>query len=231
MQLYCTLRPCYKMSLLPHGSTAAASVCPVLAQRGLREYDVIACINFIRAEVAAGRDPRPAVARAGRDAPVPWSGERYLKPVLPNDPLLAYDWEDEAGPAAGPSGGTPAAGCAPSGSRAAAHSLLLPCCPCLPLCCQALSRQLFCIYCCRPKQQATGTSGSLPNTSRREEGRAARPSARRALLRHLFVRACKVQAQRHCAALWQAGRSGGAVGGERGAAARAAGAVAAGRAR
>ncbi len=116
--------------------TAADSLWPMPAQRGMREYDVIACINFIRAEVAAGQDPRPAVARAGRGAPAPWSGERFLQPALPNDPLLAYDWEDEAGPDAGPPGSACAAGCGPSGCCAAAHSPLLPCCPCLPLCCR-----------------------------------------------------------------------------------------------
>lgn len=69
---------------------------------------MIGCINFIRSEVAAGRDPRPALRNLGRGSPVPWADEQYLQPVLAEDPLLFYDWQDEAPPP----GSAGAAGCA-----------------------------------------------------------------------------------------------------------------------
>ena len=69
---------------------------------------MIGCINFIRLEVAAGRDPRPALTSVRQGSPVPWADERYLQPVLPDDPLLCHDWQDEAQP----SGSADAAGCA-----------------------------------------------------------------------------------------------------------------------
>lgn len=77
-------------------------------QGGLDDYSMIGCINFIRSEVAAGRDPRPALRHLRRASPVPWADERYLQPVLADDPLLCHDWQDEAQP----SGSAVAAGCA-----------------------------------------------------------------------------------------------------------------------
>jgi hypothetical protein len=68
-------------------------------------------INYIRREVAAGRDPLPglaaaAAASAGSTAGssnssssrLPWSSDDYLAPVLPGDPLLTYDYEEEPPP-------------------------------------------------------------------------------------------------------------------------------------
>ncbi|KAK9835065.1 hypothetical protein WJX81_008355 [Elliptochloris bilobata] len=75
-------------------------------EKGLDDYSMIACINFTRTEVAAGRDPRPALASTTQG--FPWAGDRYLQPVLPDDPLLCHDWQDEAGP----SGSADAAGAA-----------------------------------------------------------------------------------------------------------------------
>ena len=63
------------------------------AQRRLDEYGVIRCINFIRSEVAAGRDPRQQLTTAAD--PPPWASDQYLQPVLPDDALLMYDFTDE----------------------------------------------------------------------------------------------------------------------------------------
>jgi TolA-binding protein len=59
---------------------------------------VIRVINYTRAEVAAGRDPLPtlAAAAAAPGAPQPpWQDDKYLIPVLPEDPLLAYDFAED----------------------------------------------------------------------------------------------------------------------------------------
>lgn len=54
-------------------------------------------INYVRREVAAGRDPLPAVKAAtgpgAAPGPNPWDGDDYLMPVLPEDPLLFHDYE------------------------------------------------------------------------------------------------------------------------------------------
>lgn len=81
----------------------------LLVQKGLDDYNMIGCINFVRAEVAAGRDPRPAVMAAELGPKAPWAGDRYLQPVMAEDPLLFHDWQDEAQPSA--TAETP--GCAP----------------------------------------------------------------------------------------------------------------------
>ena len=47
-------------------------------------------VNYVRGEVAAGRDPLAGLA-AG---PGCCADERYLQPVEPQDPLLFYDFED-----------------------------------------------------------------------------------------------------------------------------------------
>jgi hypothetical protein len=74
---------------------------------GLDDYGTIRVINFIRTEVAAGRDPRPALTAAAAAASsssaaaseaaagAPWSGDSYLQPVLADDPLLTYDFDEE----------------------------------------------------------------------------------------------------------------------------------------
>lgn len=77
---------------------------PLTQQLGLDDYGTIRVINFIRAEVAAGRDPRPALSTAAAGsssagteagAAAPWSSDTFLQPVLADDPLLTYDFDDE----------------------------------------------------------------------------------------------------------------------------------------
>jgi hypothetical protein len=68
-------------------------------QLRLGDYATIKLVNFIRAEVAAGRDPRPALqaaaATAGSTEQQPWGDDSYLQPVLPDDPLLTYEYDDD----------------------------------------------------------------------------------------------------------------------------------------
>lgn len=74
-------------------------------QAGLSEYDVIRLVNYIRSEVAAGRDPRPALAQCAAeastptalDAPpaVPWADDDFLRPQLEDDTLLFFQYADE----------------------------------------------------------------------------------------------------------------------------------------
>jgi hypothetical protein len=64
----------------------------------LQDYDTIRCVNYIRSEVAARRDPRPALSEAvsGGSACRPWADDRYLCPVLEDDALLFFDYDDDA---------------------------------------------------------------------------------------------------------------------------------------
>jgi hypothetical protein len=69
----------------------------------LDDYGTIRVINFIRREVAAGSDPLPALRAAAaaavagsRGAPWPWTSDEYLPPVIGDDPLLGYDYDDDA---------------------------------------------------------------------------------------------------------------------------------------
>jgi hypothetical protein len=68
-------------------------------QRRLDDYDTIRVINFIRREVAAGRDPLPALVASGQQqqegAAKPWAGDELLNPTLPDDPLITYDYEEQ----------------------------------------------------------------------------------------------------------------------------------------
>lgn len=65
-------------------------------QTAASEYDTLKVINYIRTEVAAGRDPKPALAASTpSDASVPWQDDSFLRPVLDNDELLFHDWEAE----------------------------------------------------------------------------------------------------------------------------------------
>ena len=58
----------------------------------LDEYDIFRCINWIRSEVKAGRTPAPA---AIGDAVSAWRGnDDFLVPVMDDDALLFYDYED-----------------------------------------------------------------------------------------------------------------------------------------
>lgn len=67
-------------------------------QAGLDDYSTIRCVNYIRSEVSAQRDPRPSLAAAAQSAaagsPQPWDGDQYMKPVLADDPLLFYEYDD-----------------------------------------------------------------------------------------------------------------------------------------
>ena len=67
-------------------------------QAGLDDYSTIRCVNYIRSEVLAQRDPRLAlaasVASGGAASPKPWDGDQYMKPVLPDDPLLFHEYDD-----------------------------------------------------------------------------------------------------------------------------------------
>jgi hypothetical protein len=76
--------------------------CHSLLQRRLDDYDTIRVINFIRREVAAGRDPLPALVASGQQqqqgsdpAAEPWAGDELLNPTLPDDPLITYDYEEQ----------------------------------------------------------------------------------------------------------------------------------------
>lgn len=74
-------------------------------QLSLDDYGTFRVVNFIRSEVAAGRDPKPALAEAaaagekkeGKAAAAPWDDDAFLVPVNPEDPLLFYEYEDEEG--------------------------------------------------------------------------------------------------------------------------------------
>lgn len=62
----------------------------------LTDYDCIKAVNFIRAEVAAGRDPLPALLGARSiTAPseMPFAGDQWLTPVLEDDGLMFHDFE------------------------------------------------------------------------------------------------------------------------------------------
>ncbi len=63
----------------------------MLSQLG--EYEVLQVINFIRAQVASGRDPRPEL-QAGSSKP--WQDEKYLQTVMEEDALLMYDFEGDS---------------------------------------------------------------------------------------------------------------------------------------
>jgi protein arginine N-methyltransferase 3 len=69
---------------------------------GLDQYGVIRAVNWARRCAERGEDPRPAfrayeeqqVAGGGDVAP-PWAGDEFLVPVIPDDPLVMYDYEEE----------------------------------------------------------------------------------------------------------------------------------------
>ncbi|DBB07799.1 hypothetical protein WJX82_004343 [Trebouxia sp. C0006] len=76
------------------------------AQKALTDYDTIRCVNFIRSEVAAGNSPLQALLHNSA-AQRPWEKDEYMRPVLPDDPLLFYDFDEDVCPqqdsGAGPS--------------------------------------------------------------------------------------------------------------------------------
>ena len=61
------------------------------------EYEVIKCINYIRASVKAGRDPRSELAGAVSTPLKPWQDDKYLIPVLPDDAMLFHELSSDAG--------------------------------------------------------------------------------------------------------------------------------------
>lgn len=63
----------------------------------LDEYETIKLVNYIRKEVREGRDPRPALgAFSGAVSGAPWAAEEFLIPVLIGDPLMFFEFEDDA---------------------------------------------------------------------------------------------------------------------------------------
>ena len=66
-------------------------------QVGMDEYEVIKCINYIRASVKAGRDPRSELAGAVSTPEKPWQDDKYLIPVLPDDAMLFHEFSLGAG--------------------------------------------------------------------------------------------------------------------------------------
>jgi hypothetical protein len=70
-------------------------VSAVFLQAGLDDYGAIKVVNYIRANVQQGKDPRADLAAALHTADKPWDHERYLIPVLQDDGLLCHDfWEN-----------------------------------------------------------------------------------------------------------------------------------------
>ena len=67
-----------------------------MTQMHLDDLGVIQCINYIRSEVAAGRHAVPQLQVAASGGQPPWANERYLQPVLENDGLLFFDYEEPA---------------------------------------------------------------------------------------------------------------------------------------
>jgi len=51
-------------------------------------------VNFIRAKVAEGSSPLEALIDGKATADKPWEQDQYMHPVLPEDPLLFYDFDD-----------------------------------------------------------------------------------------------------------------------------------------
>ena len=64
----------------------------------LQDYDIIRCVNYIRSAVAAGQDPRDGLRAAVADSSIqrPWADDRFLRPVLEDDALLFFDYDDIA---------------------------------------------------------------------------------------------------------------------------------------
>lgn len=88
---------------------------PLRWQAGLDEYDVLRVINYIRSRVKSGQDPKPdleAQLQASASSPAPWTGDHFLVPVLEEDGLLCYDYDEYLAEAAanGRTGSNAAAG-------------------------------------------------------------------------------------------------------------------------
>ncbi len=94
-------------------------------QAGLSDYGVIQVINYIRAEVAAQRDPLPALQQAAvspaTTALRPWDDERFLIPTRPDDALLFYSFDEWTGGGDADAAAPPGTA-APAGPSAAASA-------------------------------------------------------------------------------------------------------------
>jgi protein arginine N-methyltransferase 3 len=55
-------------------------------------YDTLCVINYIRGERLQGRDPRGPLEAIESCDDAPWKDERYLMPVIENDPMLLHSW-------------------------------------------------------------------------------------------------------------------------------------------
>lgn len=65
-------------------------------QNEASEYVTLKVINYIRTEIAAGRDPRPSLTSfSPNNTSAPWSDDAFLCPVIANDELLLHDWAAE----------------------------------------------------------------------------------------------------------------------------------------
>ncbi|CAL8467117.1 g6653 [Coccomyxa elongata] len=62
-------------------------------QAKLDDYGVIKCINYIRAVVKQGSDPRSDLAGSLGTPEKPWDDDKYLFPVLQNDGLLCHEFD------------------------------------------------------------------------------------------------------------------------------------------
>ncbi len=83
-------------------------------QAGLDMYGFIQVINYIRSEVAAGRDPRPTLktitAQHTATATAPWCTEKYLIPAKEDDALLFYEYDEWTNAAAAAAAGAGSSG-------------------------------------------------------------------------------------------------------------------------
>ena len=78
----------------------AGCQCSCSLQAKLDDYGAIRCINYIRAAVKAGRDPRPELAAALSGGAQPWDKDQFLFPVLQDDSLLCHEFGGPGAPAA-----------------------------------------------------------------------------------------------------------------------------------
>ncbi len=67
-------------------------------QLRLDDFGTITCINYIRSEVQHGRSPLQELKQLAPGQPLPWSSDKYMMPVLADDPLIMYEFEDSDEP-------------------------------------------------------------------------------------------------------------------------------------
>lgn len=61
----------------------------------MSDYDTIRCINFIRAETAAGRNPVKQLDTSLRTGKHCWNSDDYMRPTMPDDALLFFDFDQD----------------------------------------------------------------------------------------------------------------------------------------